>query len=386
MLDITNKDKCSGCSACVNVCSKKCISLKSDNEGFLYPKIDAASCIRCGACKRVCPIINNRMVPSEKLPVAYACINKDCDIQEKSSSGGVFSLIAEFVINRGGVVFGAAFNENLEVEHIPVDKIDELERLRGSKYVQSKIGNTYNDVRLYLEQGRWVLFTGTPCQVAGLKSFLKKDYPNLICQDIVCHGVPSPLVWKYYVKYRENCASSRCLKMFFRHKNCGWKTFSVLFLFKNNTEYVRMHRDDPYMKAFLLNYSLRPSCYSCKFKGVQRLSDFTLADFWQVRRYAPDIYDENGVSLVFLHTSKAKEIFETLKEKMKWVYLEDKDVGTNNYAMIKSVKCPRNRNAYFHHINSDNFDLITTTYCKHSLEVRIKNAVKTCLMRVKGKR
>jgi coenzyme F420-reducing hydrogenase beta subunit len=267
---IKRKEDCTGCYACSQICPDeiKCISMVKDNEGFWYPKVDYSKCIKCGLCVDVCPILNNKVV--ENTPVAYACINKNKSIRLESSSGGLFSLIAEQVIEDGGVVFGAGFDENFEVMHSYIEKKNDIGKFRGSKYVQSKIGNTYKQAESFLKSGRKVLFTGTPCQIAGLKSFLGEPYIGLLCVDLVCHGVPSPDVFKKYIKYRNEKANSQVKRISFRRKDEGWKRFSVSFLFENDTEYRQNLNNDLYMKAFLKNICLRPSCYECKFKTLHR--------------------------------------------------------------------------------------------------------------------
>jgi len=246
---ISCKKDCTGCHGCVNVCPQKCIEMKEDDEGFLYPNVDYNICISCKKCVKVCPMIIDFKIINN--PIAYACINKDDFIRQNSSSGGIFTLFAESVINSGGVVFGAIFNNDFEVEHNYVESIEKLELLRGSKYVQSKIGFTYKHIKDFLVSGREVLFSGTPCQIAGLKTYLEKAYPNLITIDVICHGVPSPYVWHKYVKYRESKAKSTVKGVTFRKKHTGWKNYSVSFTFKNDTEYNNTFSKDIYMKAFL---------------------------------------------------------------------------------------------------------------------------------------
>ena len=217
---VSDKSLCCGCSACYDACPKSAITMIEDKEGFLYPAIDEDKCIDCKLCEKVCPTKNKKK--NKSLLEAYAAYNTDENIRLKSSSGGVFSLIAEYVLRNQGVVYGAAFDENFEVEHLRVASVEELELLRGSKYVQSKLDGIYNLCKKDLEIGKQVLFTGTPCQVSGLKSFLRKEYDNLVCMDIVCHGVPSRMVWRKYLEYRINFAKSKIVQIAFRLKNEGW--------------------------------------------------------------------------------------------------------------------------------------------------------------------
>lgn len=206
MIHITDKSKCCGCNACVQRCPKQCIAMREDEEGFLYPKVDVAVCIDCGLCEKVCPVINQN-VPKEPLQV-FAAKNKNEDQRLRSSSGGVFILLAENIIKQGGVVFGARFDKNWEVEHGYAETLEELEPLMRSKYVQSRIGNTYKEAEMFLKQGRKVLFVGTSCQIAGLHKFLRKEYENLLTVDFICHGVPSPGVWRKSSEERSRKARS----------------------------------------------------------------------------------------------------------------------------------------------------------------------------------
>ena len=346
MIDIVKSSMCTGCFACENVCPKKCITMTNDNEGFWYPKVNIKNCINCGICEEKCPII--RRNPTISLKKAYAAVNKDDAIRQVSSSGGVFTLIAKKIIDDGGVVFGAAFSDDFySARHIAVNTIDSLEKLRGSKYLQSEIGNTYNEAKKLLDCGKKVLFTGTPCQIGGLKSFLGKEYKNLYTQDIICHGVPSPKVWKSYLQYQENIAHSKAKKAFFRYKKTGWKSFSILLNFKNNKEMQEIFTENLYMKGFLANLFLRPSCYNCSFKSLERQSDVTLSDFWGIENILPEFNDDKGTSLVFINTKKGEQLFDDINE-----YLTVKKVDINNAikynsSAVKSVQPHENRKKFF---------------------------------------
>ena len=244
MIKVEEKSRCSGCHACSNACPKNCIQMTSDEEGFWYPQVDKEKCINCGLCEKVCPIIHKWQPDDSRTTTAMAAINLNEEIRLKSSSGGIFTLIAEEIIKQGGVVFGAALTDDFRsVHHIYVDNTDDLEKLRGSKYVQSKIGDTYKQAKDYLDSGRKVLFTGTPCQIGGLYSYLRTPYENLFTQDIICHGVPSPMVWEKYIEGHERKASSKTNIVTFRNKANGWKAYSVFIGFDNYKEYLNNHSD-----------------------------------------------------------------------------------------------------------------------------------------------
>lgn len=366
---LSNMKDCTGCHACTNICPKKCIFMKDDNEGFLYPIVDYNICIKCKRCVNVCPINNN--IKSYNTPIAYACYNKDENIRLNSSSGGIFSLLAEKMIDRGGVVFGAVFNDNFEVEHKYIETKENIELLRGSKYVQSKIGTSYRQVKDFLESGREVLFSGTPCQIAGLKNYLVKAYSNLLTVDLICHGVPSPYVWQKYIKFRENKAGSEISKITFRNKKMGWKQYSVSFLFKNNTEYNKIYSNDLYMTAFLKNISLRPSCYNCRFKTLNRPSDITLADFWGVQNIFPEIDDDKGVSLIFINSQSGEKIYSEILDNIVYKEVDILDAVKYNSAAIKSPLPHINREKFINDINIYTFDKLVNKYCKDRISIKL---------------
>ena len=223
MIKIENKENCSGCHACFAACPRKCITMLADEEGFFYPQVNTQECISCGKCKAVCPILTSQKEIREEKPDAYAVINRQEGVREKSSSGGVFYALASTIIEKNGVVFGAAFDGRNQVVHTFIDKEKDIWRLMGSKYVQSKIGDTYLQIKSFVQAERVVLFVGTPCQIAGLKAFLGREYENLLCVDIVCHGVPSPKLWDKYVKYQEKRYGGKAERIFFRDKATGWR-------------------------------------------------------------------------------------------------------------------------------------------------------------------
>lgn len=354
MIDIV-KDRCAGCFACKSKCPKNCIELKPDKEGFLYPIIDYKKCVNCGLCNSVCPILNIKSETDKEI-TAYAAFIKGEEVRFNSSSGGLFTAIAESIIEKGGVAFGAAFDKNFDVIHKYVETKDELSIFRGSKYVQSDIGETYKQAKGFLEQGRIVFFTGTPCQIGGLYSYLGKEYKYLITQDFICHGVPSPMVWRKYLEYREDIAQSRAREISFRRKNYGWNNYSVWFKFSNGTEHVSTLLEDPYMKVFLSDLCLRSSCYNCAFKTKYRQADITLADFWGVSKILPEINDDKGTSLLILHSSKGKEIFKSISDKIYCCEVNVDDAIKFNSAMIKSVAKPNTRDLFMKSVKNKSFE------------------------------
>lgn len=367
--------QCTGCAACAALCPKKCIAMKRNEEGFLVPIVNYDLCINCGMCRNNCPVAN-KPADDNRVPKGYAIINRDEKTRLNSSSGGVFSLIAKEIISRGGVVFGAAFDEAFNVQHIAIEKIEDIDKLQGSKYVQSNVENVYEQVRDFLESGSWVLFSGTPCQTSGLKAFLRKDYENLITQDFICHGVPSPLVWEKYVEYREKTAGARAKAISFRKKDESWKRYSVSFLFKNNTEYRKVLTNDYYMQGFLGHLYLRNSCHDCSFKQLHRQSDLTLADFWGVEKIMPEMNDDKGTSLVLVHSIKGKELLDSIKENTITQVVAFEDSIKDNRSYLVSCQPSLFRKQFFNSIHKKQIDKLINKYCGTGLSARLRRKIK----------
>ena len=338
-----NRANCSGCEACANICPKHCIEMKPDKEGFYYPNINKDKCIECGQCDNTCPVLNYKEPVIPKLPKALAAINKDWNIRRNSSSGGVFTALSEIILNRGGIVFGAAFNEDWQVVHIAAESMEELSKIRGSKYVQSRIGNIYHQVKKELETGRQVLFSGTPCQVAGLKYFLKKDYDNLFLVDTACKGVPSPILWKKYIDYRSR--GHEIFDITFRNKQNGWESPLFKIIFKDRGIYSKGINNDIFGQGFGLGVNLRLSCHSCQFKGLARLSDITLADFWGVRNVLPEMYDNKGTSLILVNSEKGVKLLNETKLTTKEADIQK--AVENNPCLITSFPADPRRKDFF---------------------------------------
>lgn len=358
-ITLCDKTSCSGCHACFSICPTNSISMIADGDGFLHPEIDEKSCIKCGKCERACPILSR--YPERDIGKAFACINDNDDIRFNSSSGGIFTLLAEKIISGGGVVFGAAFDERFSVKHIAVDNIADLKKLRGSKYVQSVIGDTYKQCKAYLEDGKTVLFTGTPCQIGGLISYLGKDYGNLITQDIICHGVPSPDLWKRYLDTLSPKPVSAD-NINFRNKQTGWANYSIYIPLENGEHIIQNARENPFTKAFHNNLSLRKSCYGCHFKHKSRQSDITLADFWGIKFVLPDMNDNNGTSLVFVNSKPGAELLESVRNNMRVKEVDFNTAVSYNTSMHCSSPRPENREAFFECVHTQGFDAATKKY------------------------
>ena len=360
MIKIEKKNECCGCHACFNICPKNAIEMIEDEKGFKYPKINENKCINCELCKKVCPILNKNKISNT--PKAYSCINKNENIRMNSSSGGIFTLIAEEIIDKGGIVFGVQFDNDFNVIHSYTSDKEELYKFRGSKYVQSIIGDNYKIIKKFLEEGKYVLFTGTPCQVEGLYAFLQKDYDNLYTEDIICHGVPSPKVWKKHKEELEKQNNSKIKTMNFRDKSDGWLTYCLNYEFENSNSYKELNSKSNYMQAFLKNLSIREACYDCKFKTKNRKSDITLADFWGIQNIKPEMNDNKGTSLVIVNSSKGVALFEKIQEKIKFVETDFEESIKYNPSMTCSPQIPKNRERFFEDIETMNFDKLVNKY------------------------
>ena len=313
MISVTEKKNCCGCGACAQICPQRCITMQQDADGFLYPCVDNR-CVECGQCEAVCPMLHKRI--PDRRPTAYGAINRDSEIRRKSSSGGVFYLLCDYVIRQNGVVFGAAFDKDFNVIHAGADTLDGCRKYMGSKYVPSVIGNTYEQAKQYLRDGRPVLFTGTPCQIAGLYAYLGKmrNHENLLTQDIVCHSVPAPVQWEAFLNTLRDGKTITGIE--FRNKETGWRSGSFVATFDDGSVYKELYSQTDYMKGFLRGEYSRPSCYDCPFSRLERQSDLTLGDFWGVEGLYPKLYDNKGTSLVLVHSKKGKRTLKHLAKRL----------------------------------------------------------------------
>lgn len=312
MIEIEDKSKCCGCGACAQVCPKHCITMTADNEGFLYSVVDKETCVDCGLCEWTCHELHPK---EERRPIkVMAAMNKNEEIRLKSSSGGVFHLLAEKTIKEGGVVFGARFDAQWQVVIDYAETLDGILAFMGSKYVQARTESAYQQTKQFLKEGRQVLFSGTPCQVAGLHQYLHKPYENLLTVDFICHGTPSPKVWGRYLEEVVHKVGN-VQKMDFRNKTRGWKNYNLHLTYNEKERTCSMlspFRENPYMKVFLRNITLRPSCYACQAKSGRSGSDLTIADFWGIDNVLPEMDDDKGTSLVLIQTEKGLAFFDSL--------------------------------------------------------------------------
>lgn len=373
MINIQIKSQCCGCGACKQMCPKHCISLCEDEEGFLYPIANKSTCIDCGLCERVCPILNPY---NERRPIlVLAAINNNIKVRKESSSGGIFTLLAEKVINEDGVVFGARFDDEWQVTLDYTESIEGLAHFRGSKYVQARTGETYRQCEQFLKDGRKVLYTGTPCQIAGLHHFLRKEYDNLITCDLICHGAPSPKVWSVYLNQFIGNSSKLITNIEFRNKDQGWKTFNFKMSYDEGgikKTISTCHKDNLFMRAFLSDIILRPSCYNCRAKQGISKSDITIADFWGIQNSHPDMDDDMGTGLVIFNTIKGRCILDLSRIRFVECNLGEAVLCNNGIKPLTPIH-PK-RNFFFEHLSeTENLEKLIKACTKPTLKQRLKS-------------
>lgn len=382
MIKIEDKSKCCGCWACANICPKKCISMQKDTEGFRYPSVDDKLCIECGLCVKVCPQLQKK--PIEEKPISFIIQQKDQTILRHSTSGGFFSAISKYVIENKGVVFGAAFNEQMELCHQYSETLEGCTKFRGSKYVQSIIGFSYQQAKTFLDQGRLVVFSGTPCQIAGLYYYLKqKEYSNLITVDLVCRGVPSPLLLKKYFEYHTLKSNSIIINYLSRDKYYGYDFSTATIQFKNpNIQYHKGIEADIMLRLYFKNICSRPSCYSCHFKTLHRVSDFTIFDCWNARSTAK-IFNKQGASNVFIHSKKGRNIFEIIKDDFIYTPSNlEKIINTDGDMILQSVPKHPKREFFFKDLTSLSFETTIQKYIPNNRLKIIIGGIKPLLYKI----
>jgi coenzyme F420-reducing hydrogenase beta subunit len=364
---ICEKSKCTGCGACTNICPFQIVEMREDNEGFRYPFLaDAEKCTQCDRCKRVCPVL----YPTERIKLniqpleVYAAFSLDADTRYMSTSGGAFTEIAKYALKMSGVCYGAAYTDNLDVQHIRIAREEDLFRIRQSKYYQSVIGDTYKSIKADLEQNLYVVFCGAPCQCAGLAKYLGKDYRKLVIVDFICHSICSPKAFKAYLKELQNGFHAEASRVWFKNKETTWQNFSLRIDFKNKQNYYReVKAKDSFFVGFLKYRAfLRPSCHECSFKEFRRAADITLADFWGLKWENPNLTDKDknhGVSVVMTNTDKGKYIFDTFAKHNMYVEKHTiQEVAPANGGLNHSNRCGLYRDFFFEQVEKVPFSKI----------------------------
>lgn len=387
MINIQNKVDCCGCNACGDVCHKQAITFKTDNEGFWYPEVDMQKCVDCGLCEKVCPIIqaDNLKKNDFDRPKCFAAQNKNLESLFNSTSGSAFAGFAEKIYKDGGYVGGAVFNEDFSVKQFISNDKNDLEQLRNSKYVQSNSEGFYKEVQRILKEGNKVLVCGLPCQMAGLKAYLRKDYENLIIVDLICLGINSPIILPTYLHWKEEQHGSKIVYYKAKNKELGWRQLTTKMVFQNgDVEYDK--RDTNYFThGFIGTHAFaRPSCYDCKFKGTPRIADITIGDFWGAEQYVGKDYDHDlGTSVVIVNSQKGEEFYQTVRNKYRDTEIEYSDVRKGNPALDISLSLPSfDREQFYNDLSSMSFGEFAEKYIKLpskqqlSIKERVKNLVR----------
>lgn len=383
-IDKLKKIECTGCSACYNICPFQCIEMRTDSEGFLYPFINESICKNCKKCANVCPSINLIGGNTFKYPKVLAAWNLDKEVRLESTSGGIFSALATAVIEKKGCVIAVKYRSEFLVEHTIIDSVEDIPLVRQSKYIQSEKNNIYIKTKAHLEEGKEVLFVGTPCEIAGLYSFLNKEYQNLIAVDFVCLGANSPKVFLQYLKMLENRYDSKIKRIWFKNKTYGWNRFSTKVEFENGKYYLKDRDMDYFMRGYIGKDKLyiRPSCTKCKYKKIPHLSDITLADFWGIRRKNRKLDSDDGTSLVMLNSDKGVDFFKRIELLVYSIECDLADAIKGNPAIFLSAKISDRREDFFRDLDKMSFDDLIKKYSPISIGFLVKKYVKLLLNKI----
>lgn len=370
------KKKCTGCRMCEQICPKGAIMFIENKEGFLEPLIDKEKCINCGLCLKRCPQQNDDV--NQNFPIkCYAAKNKNKIELINGSSGSIFAIIADYVLGSNGEVYGAAFQKDLKVQTVMIDNKEKLNELMGSKYIQSDTNSTFKQVKLSLDKNVLVLYVGTPCQIAGLKSFLSKEYKNLIAIDLVCHGVPSNKLFQKYIQSIQKKYNSKIEQYYFRNKEKNGWGLNIKIKFENGkTKYSKANLD-PYFKTFLEGKTYREVCYNCKYANLNRIGDITLADYWGIEKEHPDFDSNLGVSAVLINSQKGKDIFKNIKNNLFTKETNISKIIKENRNLTMPTRRPNIRSQIYTNIDNMDFKEYASKNLKFkkSLKDILKNMV-----------
>ena len=385
MIELKDKINCCGCYACMSICGKHAIALCKDEEGFEYPVVDTNLCVECGLCEKVCPIINVEPEIANQNQKGYLLQIKDDDIRKHSTSGGAFTSIASWVIRQGGVVFGAALDaENYEVHHRYTETIEGLEQFRISKYVQSHVDDCFIKVKKFLNEGRWVCFSGTPCQIEGLYHFLrKKQYEKLVLIDVVCYGIPSPGVFKDYMQWKQKEIGGKFKRILFREKilSYNYTSFSV-YNEDPKKDYHKGVESEQFMRSFFSNINVRPSCYDCRFKKRYRVSDFTIWDCYNVKAFSRN-FDENGTNRMLVHTGKGERLLDEIRSEVRLEgYNDIEHFIEDEIAMTESVPMNQRREQFFEDYRTLTMLELMQKWFPYTLNVRLNSFLRRTAFRL----
>ena len=381
-INVTDKKKCTGCATCSNICPKGCILMMEDEMGFQYPVVNHEKCIECKICEKRCPVLNEERPKHHEKPTVYAARTKNSNLRYCSTSGGIFSELAACVIEQGGVVCGAKYDENNLVEHFLIENVQDIEKIRQSKYMQSRIGDIYQNIKKQLQSKRLVAFCGTPCQVAGLYQYLGKEYENLMTFDFICRGVNSPKAFQHWLKEIEEENRSKVTRVWFKYKQNGWKASPrcTRVDFSNGQFKVYSGSDNTFMCGYLgPNLYIRPSCGDCSFKGTPRLGDITLADFWGLDSV---LEDDGGTSMVMINSFKGEDLFLKLKERIEYEEHDFSEIGAGNVCADGSVTINPKSELFLKSLGSAPFSKLVEKYSKPNFPVRVLKKAKKIVKKI----
>lgn len=364
-------DYCTGCRACEQLCASHAINMITNAEGFIEAKISDNHCINCGLCVKVCP--QNQILESNKPIKVYALRLRDDEVLSKSASGGAFAGFAMNVISHGGVVYGVSYTSEWGAAHKRIDSLGQLESLQSSKYVQADTCSTYREVKSDLLNNKLVLYSGTGCQISGLKAFLRKDYDNLVTMDLICHGVTSPLMFKKYIEWVEKKEKEDLTYFNFRDKSRGW---GLNYRYKTHrTQKLESCVYDPYYICFLSGHAYHECCYSCKYSQERRVSDLTIGDYWGIQKQHPEFFSQKGVSAILINSTKGEKIFEEAKEKFYYAESEFEKVAVENTNLLRPTSRSAIRDNIYKNIDQEDwFNELTKQY-RPSFKQRVKRLV-----------
>lgn len=385
MIDLFDKKDCCGCYACMLICGKHAITMRMDDEGFEYPVINEQQCVECGLCEKICPIINSEKEHCNNEQKGFLLQLRDNLIRKQSTSGGAFTSIATWVINRGGVVFGAALDtESFEVHHKYTDTVEGLEQFRISKYVQSHVDDCFIQVKQFLKEDKWVCFSGTPCQIEGLYHFLRKSvYEKLVLVDVVCYGIPSPGVFKAYMQWKQQKIGGKFKKVLFREKilSYNYTSFSI-YNEDSEKDYHKGVEREQFMRSFFSNINVRPSCYDCKFKKQYRVSDFTIWDCYDVKAFSRN-FDDKGTNRVLVHTKKGERILNDVKPLVRVEQYDDIQCFiADETAMVKSVPMNPQRELFFEDYTKLSMEVLMQKWFPTTWKVRLNSFLRMTAFRL----
>ena len=366
MINLANREDCVGCNACGDICNHGAISFKTDIEGFCYPEVDINKCTKCGLCEKICPVIHVDELKGSQFerPIVYAAYNKDLKTRKISTSGGIFSCLAETMYKQSGYVGGAIYTEDFSVQHLISNKEKDLELIRGSKHAQSDMSGIFRKIKNLLSKGEKVLICAAPCQIAGLKLYLNKEYENLITIDFLCLGINSPKVFHKYINSLERKFGAKVINIQVKNKDLGWRSLAYKIKFSNQKIYLKPGREDAFTRGFIdLHCNCRPACYECKFKGFPRISDISLGDFWGIENIDKTMDDNIGTSVILVNSLKGNLFFDLIKENLIWKKKKIEDVLIGNGALIRSLSYPTiNREEFYSDIDKLPYEDVVKKY------------------------